>query len=334
MISIIVSIYNGENYLDRCLKSLVKQSVNHFEIILVDDGSIDSSYQICKHYASIYKNIKIIQKQNEGLSIARLAGLKVASGDYVIFIDCDDYVASNLVEELYKRIKLNYADLILFDYFVIDKFENKSIHTVNLPESLERKYNPDIYAIESIGDNWNNQNFIQSFLWIRCIKKNILNEQMFVSERICYTEDVLFNLSISYKINTVSYIKKPLYFYCLNNYSLTMKYRENMWKMLKFKQQWIYDFCKENNIIGQAVDRYEKSFWSSIMIAFDNATKVKEYKLAKAQMEEIRNDKEVRRYLVQTIKKIFMLSYNEVIKLILIYFRQYRVYWAFKNRRI
>ena len=104
-VSIIIPIYKVEKYLDECVNSVVKQTYNDLEIILVDDGSPDACPSMCDEWEIIDDRIKVIHKENGGLSDARNAGIKVMTGDYVLFVDSDDYLASNMVEELLKKAK-------------------------------------------------------------------------------------------------------------------------------------------------------------------------------------------------------------------------------------
>ena len=114
-ISIIVPVYNVEKYLSRCIESLLVQTYTNFEIILVDDGSLDCCPVICDKYAAKYKNIHVIHKENGGLADARNAGMKVAKGEYVTFVDSDDYVNSLYLEMLIKGINRG-ADISLCDF--------------------------------------------------------------------------------------------------------------------------------------------------------------------------------------------------------------------------
>ena len=117
MISIIVPIYNIEAYLEECIKSIIKQTYKELEIILVDDGSTDGSSEICDEFASQDKRIKVIHKQNEGLVLARKNGLQYVKGDYVLFVDGDDWIESNMCEELMKVMKQTDADIVHSGYF-------------------------------------------------------------------------------------------------------------------------------------------------------------------------------------------------------------------------
>ena len=101
LVSVIIPVYNVENYLKRCIDSVVNQSLRNIEIILIDDGSLDSSSKICDEYKVLDERITVIHKQNEGLGMARNTGIDIASGKYIAFVDSDDYIESNMYELLY-----------------------------------------------------------------------------------------------------------------------------------------------------------------------------------------------------------------------------------------
>lgn len=111
-VSVIVPIYNVEKYLDRCMESLLNQTLKDIEIIMVDDGSPDNCPQMCDEYAKKDRRIKVVHKKNGGLSDARNAGLKVATGEYVAFVDSDDYQSLNTYEELYHQAESGDYDVV------------------------------------------------------------------------------------------------------------------------------------------------------------------------------------------------------------------------------
>lgn len=112
-VSIIIPVYQGKSYLKRCIDSVLAQSCQEYEIILVDDGSTDGSAEICDEYAEKQKTITVIHKENGGLSSARNAGLEIASGEYVMFIDADDVVHSKMLETELKVLKEENADIFI-----------------------------------------------------------------------------------------------------------------------------------------------------------------------------------------------------------------------------
>jgi glycosyltransferase involved in cell wall biosynthesis len=111
LISIIVPVYNVDKYLRKCVDSIISQTYKNLEIILVDDGSPDSSPMICDEYASKDKRVRAVHRENGGLSAARNTGIDISSGDYILFVDSDDYIDSNLVEYLLKNIINNDSDI-------------------------------------------------------------------------------------------------------------------------------------------------------------------------------------------------------------------------------
>ena len=111
LISIIVPVYNVEKYIVRCLESILSQTYKNIEVIIVNDGSVDKSGEICERYAKKDNRIKLINKSNGGLSDARNKGIDQANGIYITFVDSDDYISQNYVEILYKLIKENNADI-------------------------------------------------------------------------------------------------------------------------------------------------------------------------------------------------------------------------------
>ena len=123
MVSIIIPVYNVEKYLPRCIESVLSQTYSSIEIILVDDGSVDNSGKICDEIASVNPKVKVIHKENGGLSDARNAGIKIAQGEYFSFIDSDDWIHEDTYRILADKIKQNHADIICFG--MIELYENK-----------------------------------------------------------------------------------------------------------------------------------------------------------------------------------------------------------------
>ena len=117
-ISIIIPVYNVEKFLGKCLDSLLEQTHNQekIQIILINDGSKDNSLEICNEYASSHKNIKVIDKKNEGVSIARNVGIKSATGKYIMILDSDDFLSKDSVENLYKFFEKHYEEIDLLTY--------------------------------------------------------------------------------------------------------------------------------------------------------------------------------------------------------------------------
>ena len=117
-VSVIIPIYKVEKYLSRCLDSVVNQTLEDIEIVLVDDGSPDSCPEICDRYAKKDSRIKVIHKKNEGLGYARNSGMLIATGEYIAFLDSDDYVSKDMYEKVYSELKRTDADCCVTGYVV------------------------------------------------------------------------------------------------------------------------------------------------------------------------------------------------------------------------
>ena len=136
-ISVIVPVYRAEDYLERCVESLLSQTFPDFEILLVDDGSPDHSGAICDDYARKDDRIKVFHKLNGGVSSARQYGIDHAIGEYVIHADPDDWVESSMLEELYNKAKEEDADMVICDYYM--NYENKQVYKKQEPSSLDHR---------------------------------------------------------------------------------------------------------------------------------------------------------------------------------------------------
>ena len=191
MISIIVPIYNIEEYLERCIYSLLKQSYKNIEIILVDDGSTDNCAQICDRFASADYRIKVIHKSNGGLVSARKAGVMMASGDYIINVDGDDWIESNRVQELVENGISSGADMVYMSGISRD-FEDKSVYSKN--KLALKEYSRDTILTEMIpllmSDNKCFQISMRGNLVMWAVKRELLQEQQqLIDNRIVNGED-------------------------------------------------------------------------------------------------------------------------------------------------
>ena len=142
-ISVIVPIYNSEKFLNKCLDSIVNQTLREIEIILINDGSVDSSYQICERYAEYDKRIILINQENKGVSSARNAGIEKASGEYLGFVDSDDYIEAEMYSKLYNSAKRYDADLVNCDairnkndFVLVSEFEKERVYDKGMIQDL------------------------------------------------------------------------------------------------------------------------------------------------------------------------------------------------------
>lgn len=228
LISIIVPIYNVEAYLEKCIDSILQQTYTNIEVILVNDGSLDNCGQICDQYEKIDKRIKVVHKKNGGLSDARNAGLDVATGTYVVFIDSDDYIEKDLIEESYKVIHENNLDLVSFDYRKVD--ENGYI----IEESVLGLEN-NIYDLSEIGLNEYIIKKIYTYehgveAWHKMYKMSIIKENKlkFTYNDLIFAEDLLFNLSYLVHVNKCATMQQTYYNYLIRETSIMGKPKKDL----------------------------------------------------------------------------------------------------------
>lgn len=202
-ISIIVPVYNVEEYIHRCIDSILAQTFTDFELILVNDGSPDQCGKICDKYAENDSRIKVIHKKNGGVAEARNFGLEIAQSQYIGFVDSDDYIESTMYEKLYTACINNSAEISVCGR--CDIYENKKESTFVLPkeEIWDKKK-----AIENLL-TWNN---IDSSVCDKLIKSNIFEGLKFPVDK--NVEDIFIAYKLIFKSNKICHIGEPLYNYC------------------------------------------------------------------------------------------------------------------------
>lgn len=231
LISVIIPVYNAEKYIRKCIESVLNQTYRNLEIILIDDGSTDNSYSVCQEYNN-NSSVKIIHKENEGVSKARNYGIDISNGKYLIFIDADDYISCDMIEKLYKNIKENNADISMCN-----------IIRINEKGQYIDKFNKNIDKKEKKVEILSRDEFISNILDYRCyftyatnklIKKEVLKKVRF-NEEIHYNEDGVFFLELSNNIKKAVYIEPvELYFYLQNSNSANaQKFNERSITIIK-----------------------------------------------------------------------------------------------------
>lgn len=208
VLSIIVPVYNVQEYVKKCLDSLISQESDEYEIIIVNDGSTDNSLKICETYKD-NKKVRIYTKENGGLSSARNYGLEKAKGEFVSFVDSDDWVAENYVSKIIETINSNSCDLITYDFIVInDGWKTGQIRKMY---TKIKKYDKKKLIQEC---------FSPSFSCARVYKKNLISKIKFPKENHWY-EDMATTPIVLAKCNKMEYLEEPLYYYRQRKDSIT-----------------------------------------------------------------------------------------------------------------
>ena len=230
LVSVIVPVYNVEKYLARCIDSILNQTLKNIEIILVDDGSTDLSPSICDEYSNKYENIKVIHKENNRVSAARNDGIKVAKGKYIGFVDSDDWIESEMFENMYKVAEETKSDFVMCDFKKVG-VENE--YTVSQPiregyydrNMIENELFPCMIMFENIElpptiSNWT------------CLfkRETLMNNNLYYDEDIHYCEDSIFGSKAMYHANSFYYMKgKYFYNYFYNPNSTTTTCNMRKW---------------------------------------------------------------------------------------------------------
>ncbi|MCM1115402.1 MAG: glycosyltransferase [Clostridium sp.] len=205
LISVIVPVYNAEQYLDRCIQSIINQTYKNLEIILINDGSADKSGAICDAFAKKDCRIKVIHKANEGVSATRNRGLDIASGEFIVFVDCDDYIEENYILNLYENMS---DDIDL----VVSKAEAYN------PDGSLDKYWPHKLDASIVLDTDDMKNmhwrYLHFWTWGVLYRARFVGTIRYNTD-YCVCEDSLFFFSVFKKCKRVKYIKEKLYCYVL-----------------------------------------------------------------------------------------------------------------------
>lgn len=214
ILSAVIPIFNAENTIDRCIKSILNQSYTEFELILVNDGSQDNSEQLCKNYLYDCRVI-LINKINGGVSSARNKGIEAAQGEYIVFIDSDDYTAPDCFEVMINSMLFYKADLFISG-FGMDK--NGKIH---IQKSITTSLFNKIYSIDEFEIPFR-ELFLGNYInspWAKCYKKRLINT--FFNENFNLGEDFLFNLCYLENCDSIYISDRILYYYCFLENSLS-----------------------------------------------------------------------------------------------------------------
>lgn len=240
-VSVIVPVYQVEKYLGRCIQSIQNQELQDIQIILVDDGSTDHCPNICDEYAKKDERILVIHKQNGGLSSARNAGMRAACGDYVFFVDSDDWIDPETLQELVQEAEKTGADFVRFrpktanwpgkkDGSMVDFGTEKGLREgIYDRRMIEEMIFPRLFATPQLQLGV----IVSAWRSLYC-RDFLLSNNLFFKEDIRYSEDTIFSANVVYKTNKFIYLDGPRYYhYFYNPNSITRSYREGRWENYK-----------------------------------------------------------------------------------------------------
>ncbi|TYC82197.1 glycosyltransferase [Acetobacterium wieringae] len=271
-VSLIVPIYNCENYLIDCLESILNQSYDNIEIILINDGSTDSSFEICKQFGKLDSRIVLLQHENQGVGYTRNIGINNAKGKYIMFIDGDDIIDKNIVINLFSRIENDNSDLAVCGIVAFNETDKtkkyiRSINKVNEDDHLTAKeyleyliiYKTDVYF--GSPDN-------------KIYRKDIIdNNNIRFYQDYDFGEDFLFNIEYLNYVRNISMTKENLYHYRRdNNSSITKKSRDTIayWSQFKYIFSRYSGLMKKNRFLKKDINAFiimgfSAAIWNSFL---------------------------------------------------------------------
>jgi glycosyltransferase involved in cell wall biosynthesis len=218
-ISVIVPVYNVENYVSKCIESIINQNYNNLEIIIVNDGSTDKSGDICEYYSKKDDRVVLIHQENQGLSMARNNALDIVSGDYIGFVDSDDWIAPDMFDTLYKNAIEYYADISMCNFYYVhqngkivlnaNKFGGNNIITKTVLENDDKMINYFTFIIYNV------------VTWNKLYKKHLFNDIRYPSKKIF--EDTFTTHKLIDKANKIVAIPDHKYYYLQRNDSITQR---------------------------------------------------------------------------------------------------------------
>lgn len=299
IISIIVPVYNVEKYLSECIDSILHQTYKDIEVLLIDDGSTDSSYKICLDYVKRDPRIKVFQKQNEGLGKTRNYGVKKASGEYIMFVDADDYISVDCVENLYNEVRKgfdtaiggytkvkNNGEVIFEENYKNETFYNDDVKQLLLPRFIGSL--PD--KKDSIFTTANAKLYTKDFF-----TKNNLT---FPDEKEFQSEDLRFQFDYFSIAKKVSVIRDSIYYYRYTPNSITTTYKATRFAETKKVYNGIKELIKNKKLPETAYLRLDKMFFVQLKSSLSQERRNTEKKGQRNRIKSMVEDQ-----LTQTIAK-------------------------------
>ena len=293
LISIIIPIYNTDQYLRQCLDSIINQSYKNFEVLLINDGSVDDSATICKEYVEKDSRIRYFEKENGGVSSARNLGLKNAKGNYITFVDSDDWVEENYLEVLYNALKENKVDVAISthkdfnmddDLYYLPFYSEEQLHILDIGKVARDEFLELFPELSSVSHDFS---CVASKLFKADLVKNLLFD-----ESVNYGEDLDFFFSMYLKVSSVFYVNKPTYIY-------------------RQHQQSASNNCLESHAISE-IRIYEKILKKIMELHIPNYHYIERFKMILYfRLGQFPNSQMLKSYESSVLEKIGTVTYSQ-----------------------
>lgn len=269
LVSIIVPVYKVERFLEKCILSITNQSYPHIEIILVDDGSPDKCPIICDELALRDNRIRVIHKTNSGVTYARIDGFKASKGDYISFVDADDTLEYNAIEELIKNSIKYDTDITVCQAYLCSDNEKKLQYKAAKFGYYSKEDIKELLENNFLFDNNSHYSAFPLYLWGKLYKRNILNGFLEKGIGFWYGEDMVAILPIIKESKSMYISEKPLYNYLQNQSQVTRKPMKNLFP--QYEKIWTY--IEETDTDGAFHIQLPQRIWWICMVGMNVAIK-------------------------------------------------------------
>jgi len=308
-VSVIIPVYNAEQYIEKCLDTVCEQTMssNEYEIVAIDDGSTDKSIDILQEYAGKYDNLNVICQSNRGAAAARNAGLDRASGEYISFVDSDDWVERNMLEVLYETASENNADMVFFNLYKNEDEKMKPyLRTGVYDEELIKK---EIYPrLISTMDSSHCGNTLRGATWCKFFRRSVLEiNHIRYNEMLIYNEDLLFSIEATIKSKIYLYLGDSyLYHNRINSNSITKRYIDCLWEKQKSMPEILHYICID--VDYDFIQQINKKMFGIAIYCIENEAKRKNTKKMMEKLSTVRriiHDNDLKRRIANlSVKKM------------------------------
>lgn len=269
MISIIIPVYNVGGYIKECLESIIQQTYKDLQVIIVDDESTDNTMDIVRQYKDKFKDLTILYQKNAGVSAARNTAFSHIKGEYTIYIDPDDFLEINMLEEMKSVAEKNEADIVISEYYVYYKKSDS--------RNYIEKYNVDsrkIYNNYDVMDLMLNYK-LQGQLWNKFFRTDLLKKINFTFELGRYIQDAFPVFKAIYESKRISFINKPLYYYRQRQTSTVHKKNDKLVEDYYHAMMSIINYIKDQNITisRESLNIFKINVLSHFIAHYTNADK-------------------------------------------------------------
>lgn len=258
--SIIVPAYNAASYISRCIDSILHQQYGEFEIFLINDGSTDGTLDICKRYEESDSRVHVLDKKNGGVNAARRYGLEYVKGEYVCFVDSDDWVSENWLDAVNREVVTKNADIVSYNYISSGKKE-RFCRGATIQKGTYQRNRLQEYVFPNMLSNQELPFFefgVMPALWSKVYRRDIIIQNYCKDDRLSYGEDTATVYQCFLDAKIVSVIDEHLYYYRANPASITRKYIKNRFQNNEYLIEYLKKtLCKRGYSLQQQIDNYE-----------------------------------------------------------------------------